>query len=59
MSLVSGPGKAPGTLSDQKLCIEKHVDYIKKLDSVRHPQFTMPLLFARRRLTGDGSGKMS
>ncbi|KAL3445680.1 terpenoid cyclases/protein prenyltransferase alpha-alpha toroid [Aspergillus insuetus] len=33
MSLVSGPGRAPGTLSDQKLCVEKHVDYIKKLDS--------------------------
>ncbi|KAL4811104.1 terpenoid cyclases/protein prenyltransferase alpha-alpha toroid [Aspergillus unguis] len=33
MSLVSGPGKATGATSDQKLCLEKHIDYIKKLDS--------------------------
>ncbi|KAL2809619.1 terpenoid cyclases/protein prenyltransferase alpha-alpha toroid [Aspergillus granulosus] len=33
MSLVSGPGRAPRTLSDQKLYTEKHVEYIKKLDS--------------------------
>ncbi|KAL4968059.1 Rab geranylgeranyltransferase subunit beta BET2 [Aspergillus stella-maris] len=33
MSLVSGPGKAAAIPSDQKLCPEKHIDYIKKLDS--------------------------
>ncbi|OJJ02529.1 hypothetical protein ASPVEDRAFT_169172 [Aspergillus versicolor CBS 583.65] len=33
MSLVSGPGRAAGTISDQKLCPEKHIDYVKKLDS--------------------------
>lgn len=37
MSLVSGPGRAAGKISDQKLCLEKHIDYIKKLDSVRRP----------------------
>ncbi|KAL4934046.1 Rab geranylgeranyltransferase subunit beta BET2 [Aspergillus undulatus] len=33
MSLVSGPGRATGLRSDQKLCPEKHIEYIKKLDS--------------------------
>ncbi|KAL4874654.1 terpenoid cyclases/protein prenyltransferase alpha-alpha toroid [Aspergillus karnatakaensis] len=33
MSLVSGPGKASATSSRQKLYPEKHIDYIKKLDS--------------------------
>ncbi|RDW94016.1 Rab geranylgeranyltransferase subunit beta BET2 [Aspergillus mulundensis] len=33
MSLASGPGRAAGTLADQKLYAEKHIDYIKKLDS--------------------------
>ncbi|THC99294.1 hypothetical protein EYZ11_001200 [Aspergillus tanneri] len=35
MSLASGPGRAVGSSSDQKLCIQKHVDYIKNLDSRR------------------------
>ncbi|CBF75480.1 Rab geranylgeranyltransferase BET2 [Aspergillus nidulans FGSC A4] len=33
MSLASGPGRAAGTSVDLKLCVEKHIDYIKKLDS--------------------------
>ncbi|KAI9042283.1 Rab geranylgeranyltransferase subunit beta BET2 [Aspergillus affinis] len=35
MSLVSGPGRAVGGSPDQQLCIQKHVDYIKNLDSRR------------------------
>ncbi|PLB54225.1 beta subunit of rab geranylgeranyltransferase [Aspergillus steynii IBT 23096] len=35
MSLVSGPGRAVGSAPDQKLCVTKHVDYIKNLDSRR------------------------
>ncbi|KAL2215325.1 type II protein geranylgeranyltransferase beta subunit [Thermoascus aurantiacus ATCC 26904] len=33
MSLVSGPGRGVGGTSDQKLYVEKHVDYIKSLDT--------------------------
>ncbi|KKK13724.1 Rab geranylgeranyltransferase, beta subunit [Aspergillus ochraceoroseus] len=33
MSLVSGPGRAAGAESDPKLCAQKHIEYIKKLDS--------------------------
>ncbi|KAL4910791.1 hypothetical protein BDW74DRAFT_141883 [Aspergillus multicolor] len=33
MSLALGPGRAAGTTADQKLYTEKHIDYIKKLDS--------------------------
>ncbi|OJJ36875.1 hypothetical protein ASPWEDRAFT_107915 [Aspergillus wentii DTO 134E9] len=35
MSLVSGPGRAVGSRSEQTLCIQKHVDYIKNLDTRR------------------------
>lgn len=35
MSLVSGPGRAVGTLPDHTLCVQKHVEYIRNLDSVR------------------------
>jgi len=35
MSLVSGPGRAGGTASDQNLHTLKHVAYIKTLDTVR------------------------
>ncbi|PYH43377.1 Rab geranylgeranyltransferase subunit beta BET2 [Aspergillus saccharolyticus JOP 1030-1] len=35
MSLVSGPGKAAGCPSNQELCTQKHVEYIKNLDSRR------------------------
>lgn len=35
MSLVSGPGRGSGVAADQKLYVQKHVDYIKSLDTVR------------------------
>ncbi|KAF4213325.1 hypothetical protein CNMCM8980_002196 [Aspergillus fumigatiaffinis] len=35
MSLVSGPGRAVGTLPDHTLCVQKHVEYIRNLDSRR------------------------
>jgi geranylgeranyl transferase type-2 subunit beta len=36
MSLVSGPGRGGGGSSDQQeLFVQKHVDYIKSLDTVR------------------------
>lgn len=37
MSLVSGPGRGGGTEegSPLELCVEKHVEYIKSLDTVR------------------------
>ncbi|KAK1143646.1 Rab geranylgeranyltransferase [Aspergillus melleus] len=35
MSLASGPGRALGGSPDQQLCSQKHVDYIKNLDSRR------------------------
>ncbi|KAE8152578.1 terpenoid cyclases/protein prenyltransferase alpha-alpha toroid [Aspergillus avenaceus] len=35
MALVFGPGRAVGNQSGQNLCIQKHVDYIKNLDSRR------------------------
>ncbi|RHZ67938.1 Rab geranylgeranyltransferase subunit beta BET2 [Aspergillus thermomutatus] len=35
MSLVSGPGRAVGSLPDHTLCVHKHVEYIKNLDSRR------------------------
>ncbi|PWY67756.1 beta subunit of rab geranylgeranyltransferase [Aspergillus eucalypticola CBS 122712] len=35
MSLVSGPGRAAGTESNLNLSVERHVDYIKNLDSRR------------------------
>lgn len=34
MSLVSGPGRAGATSSDQELHTLKHVAYVKKLDAV-------------------------
>ncbi|GAD96944.1 geranylgeranyl transferase type 2 subunit beta [Paecilomyces variotii No. 5] len=33
MSLVSGPGRGGGVATDQKLYVQKHVDYIKGLDT--------------------------
>ncbi|KAN0069990.1 Terpenoid cyclases/protein prenyltransferase alpha-alpha toroid [Elaphomyces granulatus] len=33
MSLVSGPGRGGGGCSDQRLYVQKHVDYIKSLDT--------------------------
>lgn len=39
MSLVSGPGRAAGTESSLNLSVERHVDYIKNLDSVRHSYY--------------------
>ncbi|PYI27534.1 beta subunit of rab geranylgeranyltransferase [Aspergillus indologenus CBS 114.80] len=35
MSLVSDPGKAVGHPPNQQLCVQKHVEYVKKLDSRR------------------------
>lgn len=38
MSLVSGPGRgggAGGTLSANELSVQKHVEYIQSLDTVR------------------------
>ncbi|PYI20608.1 beta subunit of rab geranylgeranyltransferase [Aspergillus violaceofuscus CBS 115571] len=35
MSLVSNPGKAVGHPPNQQLCVQKHVEYVKKLDSRR------------------------
>lgn len=35
MALVSGPGRAAGSSSDQQLHVQKHVDYVKNLDTVR------------------------
>lgn len=38
MSLVSGPGRGGGSIQlpdEASLVIEKHVDYIKSLDTVR------------------------
>ncbi|PLB36630.1 Rab geranylgeranyltransferase subunit beta BET2 [Aspergillus candidus] len=35
MTSVSGPAKTQNTQSDQPLCVQKHVDYIKNLDSRR------------------------
>ncbi|OJJ42929.1 hypothetical protein ASPZODRAFT_136786 [Penicilliopsis zonata CBS 506.65] len=35
MALVSGPGRAGGGLDGQTLCTQKHVDYIKNLDTRR------------------------
>ena len=40
MSLASGPGRgggagSPAEESDHKLFVQKHVDYIKSLDTVR------------------------
>jgi hypothetical protein len=36
MSLVSGPGRGGKANSTQELFVQKHVDYIKSLDTVRH-----------------------
>jgi len=57
MSLVSGPGRGVGGTSDQKLYVEKHVDYIKSLDTVRFPDPSS--VRQGRWLTNGGSGKMS
>lgn len=35
MALVSGPGRAAGSRSDQQLYVDKHVAYVKNLDTVR------------------------
>lgn len=35
MALVSGPGRAAGSQSDEQLHVLKHVDYVKNLDTVR------------------------
>lgn len=35
MALVSGPGRAAGSPSDQQLHVQKHVDYVRNLDTVR------------------------
>lgn len=35
MSLVSGPGKGAGSSSIHEVYVQKHVDYIKNLDTVR------------------------
>lgn len=35
MSLVSGPGRATRSNQIDKVYVQKHVDYIKSLDTVR------------------------
>ena len=35
MALVSGPGRAAGSRLDEELYVQKHVAYIKNLDTVR------------------------
>lgn len=45
MSSGPEPAKPQNTPSDQTLCVQKHVDYIKNLDSVRQFIPTMALLF--------------
>jgi len=35
MALVSGPGRAAGRQSDLQLYADKHVVYVKNLDTVR------------------------
>lgn len=35
MALVSGPGRATGCRSDLQLYADKHVAYVKNLDTVR------------------------
>ena len=35
MTLVSGPGRAAGSRLDDELHVQKHVAYVKNLDTVR------------------------
>ena len=35
MSLASGPGRAAKSVQHQELPVQKHVEYIKNLDTVR------------------------
>lgn len=36
MSLVSGPGRGGSVTSNNELCVQKHVEYIQSLDTVRN-----------------------